>query len=86
MVKNKMIGQYFHSIEKGKVKWQGCILSKPSKNMYLIQLFSWLSGEPTNRQLISIDKMKDWLFYKDFEEMDYSYQYGTASKLKDKYE
>ena len=47
-------GKFFHSFEEGRVAWQGCILGSPSPGYYLVQLFSWLDGRPTNQQIVPL--------------------------------
>lgn len=74
-MKNKgLVGKWFHSFYdwqsevEGELNWQGHILSK-EEDMYLIQLFSWIDGEPTDQKLISVKEMKDWKFYDSNKDM-----------------
>lgn len=78
-----LVGCCFHSIEDGLfIGWQGRILSSPKEDYYLIQLYDWLNGGPDIRKIVNFDQMKDWLFYKNEEEMRFSAEYGAASKLR----
>jgi len=76
---NGLVGQFFHSIDEGKIGWQGFVVSAPQAGWYLIQLFSWLTGEPSVRRLVRFEEMESWLFYEDAEVMNFSYESGTAS-------
>jgi len=75
----ELVGQCFHSIDTdGSIQWQGVVLSRPEPGWYCVQLFEWFMGEPNVRKLVPIKKMKDWLFYKDVQEMNFSYEKGVA--------
>ena len=74
-----LVGAWFHSLdENGHVNRQGQILARPEPGIYLVQLYEWLVGSPSNQQLVAFKDMKNWLFYEDNESMNYSYQYGIA--------
>jgi hypothetical protein len=75
-------GKFFHSVEDGCVKWQGRILGSPSPGYYLVQLFEWLMGGPSNQQIIPFEKMRDWYFYDSSEELKYSWEHGSASRFR----
>lgn len=74
-----LLGRFFHSLgEDGKIEWQGSVLANPFQDWYLVQLFSWLDGNPNVQRLVRIEDMKSWLFYEDTETMQYSYEHGVA--------
>lgn len=74
-----LIGAWFHSIKKdGVVTWQGQILARPEPGIYLVQLYEWITGSPSNQQLVKFEDMKNWLFYADNDAMNFSWQYGIA--------
>lgn len=75
-------GKFFHSFEDGRVAWQGCVLGSPAPGHYLVQLFSWLSGGPTNQQIIPFEKMTGWYFYDSAEDMNYSWEHGSARRFR----
>jgi len=75
---NPLVGQFFHSIENGDVKWQGLVLGNPESGWYLVRLFEWLTGSPTVNRLVKIEEMSQWLFYSNSEEMAFSYEHGCA--------
>lgn len=73
-------GQFFHSVagDTGEVEWQGCVVGNPAPGWYLVQLFEWLTGEPTVRRLARIEDMQHWLFYENAEAMRFSCEHGVA--------
>ncbi|MCX6966511.1 MAG: hypothetical protein NTZ46_01805 [Verrucomicrobia bacterium] len=79
-----LVGRFFHSIENGKVVWQGTVIGRVSEEVYLVQLFEWLMGEPSDQRLVGVNEMTQWLFYSSQDEMTYSYEHGTASKKRAK--
>lgn len=82
-----LIGKFFHSLDdEGKIEWQGCVLGPSSNGCYLVQLFSWLNGDPSNCCLVPFEEMGGWLFYACQEHMTFSYDYGVARKLRHDYE
>lgn len=77
--KNTLVGKFFHSLnEKGKVEWQGIVLSNPEPGWYVLQLFEWAMGEPNVQRLARIEDMRGWLFYPDGKTMEFSYDHGVA--------
>jgi len=71
--KGSLPGNWFHSFENDKTKWQGQILSAEPNNYFLIQLYSWLHGTPTDRKLIHFSEMVDWNFYATDKDMRYAH-------------
>jgi hypothetical protein len=72
--KQSLIGKFFHSYKDGETQWQGQVLSRPSAGLYLVQLFEWLMGEPSDQKLISLAEMKEWTFYDTVEEWTGAYE------------
>jgi hypothetical protein len=69
----KLVGKYFHSgNENNKIECQGVVIGEPHSGWYLVQLFEWASGEPTEQRLVPIEKMIGWLFYPDVDAMKFS--------------
>jgi len=79
-------GKFFHSLEDGHMKWQGHILAMPRPGYYLVQLFEWLMGEPSIQVIVPFEKMHDWFFYDSAEDMDFSYQHGSARHFRKRIE
>jgi hypothetical protein len=78
-------GRHFHTFTPDdKLHYQGHVLKKISEEFYLVEFFSWLSGEPTYQQIVPLKKMADWWFYASSEDMIYSSEEGPASRKKDK--
>ena len=73
-----LFGRFFHSVEDGKIGWQGSIVGNPEPGWYLVQLFGWLDGSPNVQRLMRIEDMREWLFYDDTEMMQFSYDHGVA--------
>ena len=65
----KIEKKWFHSFKNGKIVWQGQVLSKESNNTFLVQLYSWIDGMPTNQHLVFLSEMKNWRFYNSDKEM-----------------
>ncbi len=66
----QLVGKYFRSAnENNKIEWQGVVIGQPQSGWYLVQLFDWISGEPTEQRLVPIEKMIGWLFYPDADAM-----------------
>ena len=68
--KDPLIGRFFHSFTKDrKVSWQGQVVARvPDKDLYLVQLFEWLFGEPSAKELVPVEGMLGWSFYDSAEE------------------
>ena len=81
-----LVNQMFYAVEKDKVTWQGVVIGNPEPGWYLIQLFSHVTGNPTNQRLVRIDSMGEWLFFDDLDQMEYSYAKGAVRLLLDKTE
>jgi hypothetical protein len=77
-----LVGRFFHSIEGGKVDWQGVVIGRISEDRYLVQLLEWPMGEPSVQRIVSVSEMSPWLFYNDADEMGHSYEHGPASGMK----
>lgn len=71
--KHPFVGKWFHSIENGEIKWQGQILSEVTEGKFLIQLYSWIMGEPTDQIVVSVEEIVKWHFYATDEDMRFAY-------------
>jgi len=65
-----LIGKFFHSFTKDrKISWQGQVIAhRVRKDLYLVQLFEWLFGEPSAKELVPVEAMVGWSFYDSAEE------------------
>lgn len=79
-----LVGKWFHTFspesEKRKTQadrlcWQGHILALVRPEVYLVQLFSWIDGDPTEQFLIPFADMKDWWFYDSSEKMNFTFEH-----------
>jgi hypothetical protein len=76
--KDPLIGRFFHSVEDGRIKWQGLVIGSPVTGWYLVQLFEWLMGEPNVQTLVGVEEMRSWLFYETNQQMIDSSDHGVA--------
>jgi hypothetical protein len=42
-----LVGMFLHTLKEGKISFQGHVI-KADKETAMVQLFSWMSGDPTN--------------------------------------
>lgn len=78
MKRESLIGRFFHSYPNEEVKWQGKVLSRVSEkeDVYLVQLFEWLMGEPSDQVLVPLSQMvtEHWQFYSNREDWLEAYE------------
>lgn len=91
-----LVGRFFHVFrEEGFVNLQGVVRSKIDDRNYLVQLFSWFDGSPTELFIVPIEQMiardiRDnrkpncWQFYEDAEHMNFFYEYSSPNAQADK--
>jgi hypothetical protein len=82
-----LVGMYFHQLklnEHGEMQihWQGQIIGRPQPAYYLLQLYDWLVGAPSDCRIVEFQELRGWLFYPDAEGMRYAYEYGSARMYK----
>jgi hypothetical protein len=58
-----LVGSYF--LGNSTNTWQGVVVAEPVTGVYLVELFSWISGASTEQRLVRISSMLDWTFYDD---------------------
>lgn len=66
---NDLVGRWFLQFKESELGWQGQILSMPSSEVYLVQLYSWLDGEPSQQRFVKFADMLEWQFYATDDEM-----------------
>lgn len=49
-----LVGMYLHTLNDGKINWQGHITAVEGDTVF-VQLFSWLTGAPTNVETLTKD-------------------------------
>lgn len=58
-----LVGLYFHTFadagDQRVVEYQGKIVAHVGDGDFLVQLFSWLDGEPTELHLLEVARLKD---------------------------
>ena len=45
------------------VGWQGTILGRTPEGFYLVQLYEWFVGMPSDRRLVPAADVRGWRFY-----------------------
>jgi hypothetical protein len=65
-----LVGKFFHTYRGGKIHWQGEVLARvPRTNFYLVQLFEWWLGTPSDQLLVRINSMREWFFVNSANEL-----------------
>lgn len=82
-----LIGKWFHSWATEScghrlIEWQGQVIGQANESVYVVQLYNWLMGMPSNQKLVDLDTMIDWTFYDDHKDMRDSYNSYYCSRLK----
>ena len=80
-INDVLSSRYFHGVKDNKLGWQGQVIGRVSEELYLVQLYEWLGGSPNVQRLVALSEMREWLFYSSAEEMQFSYEHGTAKHL-----
>lgn len=58
------IGDYFLTFDASNVlDRQGQIVGSPEPGHYVCQLYSWITGTPTNRVVVPTAELVGWRFY-----------------------
>ena len=69
-----LTGLWFHSFsEDGDFIWQGKVLRQVGDSDYIVQLYEWAMGLPSEQKMVSIEKMKSWAFYSSDADMRYEH-------------
>jgi len=64
------VGRWFHSVnDDGAIIWQGKILRDSRSGVFVVQLYSWLDGRPTDQRIVRASEMVGWRFYRTDAEM-----------------
>lgn len=73
---NPLVGKWFHNFgEDGStLKHQGCVLGQVGDGVFLVQLYDFVMGGPSDLKLFKLDEMLRWTFYVDDEDMRDAYQ------------
>jgi hypothetical protein len=75
---NPLIGLYFHTFQvedETTLIYQGRVLANVTESMFLVETFSFLTGEGGRRSLVTLDQMhaEHWRFYITREEWHEAY-------------
>lgn len=70
------VGLYAHTFnDEGRVQYQLKVVHQIPDGRLICQMFSFLSGEPTNQQTFTIEETKGWQFYTTAEDWMFGYQW-----------
>jgi hypothetical protein len=73
-----LVGKWFHTWDRKEcgcsiLQWQGQVTAKADAGHYLIQLYEFLMGFPTDQHVTPVADMVAWTFYDSDEEMRDAY-------------
>lgn len=79
---NHLVGSFFHSYDEKEevLNWQGCVVAKVASEVYLIEHFSFLTGERTHQRLVKLEDMFHWHFFDTIEDMNDAYDEYSRNK------
>jgi len=79
-----LVGKWFHTTTTcvcggRRPVWQGQVVSSPSTDVLLLELYEWLMGEPSGQELIALDDFmsRQPLLYDSDKDMRFSTKYGA---------
>lgn len=67
----KLVGSFFHVFEDGDLILQGHVMESLGEGDYFVRFFEWFMGGEFAAQIVNIQEMKAWKFYRDDEDMKY---------------
>ncbi len=71
---SKLVGQWFltpsDDVPWPAATWQGSVEEEVVPGTYLVQLYSWMTGCPTEQRVVMLDQMNGWRFFTDKDEFD----------------
>lgn len=68
-----LLGMFALTFKDNKLRYQGRIV-KVGDGLVVLQLYSWLTGGPTNCEVVPVDETKGWRLYQSARE----WRYGAA--------
>ena len=71
--RHPLVGKYFHSYEGPVLQWQGQVLAVVGDS-FLVQLYEWIAGSPSDQVLVGQTEMKGWKFYDHLDDMALAYR------------
>jgi hypothetical protein len=71
--KSGLCGLWFHSLNGGKIKWQGQVVRDVPPDAYAVQLYSWIMGEQLEITVVKASDMDEWRFYETDSDMRYAF-------------
>ncbi|MCC7393286.1 MAG: hypothetical protein IT553_00365 [Sphingomonadaceae bacterium] len=79
---SNLVGKFFLTFDEDReIRFQGQVLRCLGSGYFLCQLFSAITGEPTNSIVQPVHDMKGWKFYGDEAQWHRAYD-AAAAKLR----
>ena len=79
------LNKFFHSFRRAEdgcmvARWQGQIVASAGEGRYVVQLYEWLIGSPTDTVFVTLDQMveEEWVFYEEQEDWNNAIEYGLG--------
>ena len=74
--KHPLVGKFFHTTAEDKttIQFQGIVESEVRPEHFLVQYFSFLTGDDTHMEIVALAKMTNWKFYHSADEMKEAYR------------
>jgi hypothetical protein len=71
-----LAGLWFHTLDPvtGAISQQGRVVRSLGGNVYLVQFYDWLVGEPGRTEAVAVSRMDGWQFYETDEAMRHAYE------------
>jgi len=79
---DRLVGTFFHTYENESIQYQGQVLSRVSGLTYLVQLYEWLLGTPSEQRIESAENMAAWKFYDAADDWRYEYELYVSRKAR----
>jgi hypothetical protein len=71
-----LTGKVLHSVglDRKTIEWQGTFVGLASPGLCRVQLFEWITGQPSEQRLVPATDMRYWLIYESAEAMNNYYR------------
>ena len=74
-----LVGKFFHTTAEDRttIECQGMVEAEICPQHFLVQFFSFLTGDDTNMEIVAVANMTHWKFYNSADEMKEAYRCNT---------
>lgn len=87
MSEENLVGKFFHSTKKNSqdvqiVVWQGKVNLHIMDDVYLVEVYDWMTGSNATQFLLTLNEMRNmrFEFYDEVEEMRDTYEYKYSRR------